>query len=498
MIFIFSCVLFIHRTWWRVKYPRAGYDTWYHITAARAIRKNKYRVPERTGQHFNRGRWDYPPLFPYLLSVLSDEAVVRYHYLIPPIFDLFSFITVEMFIVMSGAGPLGVVVAGMIYIFTPIVAIDVIQHTTPRPLGNFLFNMALALQLSYYFNGDWRFLVAALVPVILICLTHKFTLQAQILISAALAIFSQNIAFVLVTGAGILLAAAVSGGHYFTVLRGHLAFLNYYRTAGRKKYPDMYAVDRRRLMKILRLDSTASPALLLLVAVPLLGIPMDVFIFLAACFVAIYAVVSLNQFLFLGEPERYLELATIPVVMTALELPSKIPVLLLLSLVALTSIIGQYRIHRELRSRERMITDKNTAFEHYADDELLEACDFMRSYPGDRILTVPEYMQGGVFYHTGKMTQGTESAREYGEYMKEFPATPATIRDLVRKYGVDLVFLGKAACKDFDMSFARPVFENARYAIYDTRDHALGPLSSPSAGGPLPDRPDGSAPQPPR
>jgi hypothetical protein len=107
--------------------------------------------------------------------------------------------------------------------------------------------------------------------------------------------------------------------------------------------------------------------------------------------------------------------------------------------------------------------------EHYVDPAWLEACEFMKRQPGDRIITVPEYAQWATHYFTGKLVQGTESAREYGRHMDEFPPTPENLGGLVKKYRVDMVLASRAAAKGFDFSFGKRVFENERYLVYDTR-----------------------------
>jgi hypothetical protein len=91
----------------------------------------------------------------------------------------------------------------------------------------------------------------------------------------------------------------------------------------------------------------------------------------------------------------------------------------------------------------------------------------MKEQAGQRVLTVPEYSQWATYYFTGKQVQGSESACRYSQYMEEFPATPSSLRGLVLKYRVDLVLLARAASQGYDLSFAKRVFENERYLVYD-------------------------------
>lgn len=498
LIAVLSAACFLTRALWRLWHPLFGNDTWYHLMAARAIRNNRFRVPQSIGMHFNRGDWDYPPLLSYILAAMKPNTALKFGGYLPAVFDTASCAVLGVFLAWlpgselmlywpamlpGGAGPsgapsiLGVALpAGIllpllgmtIWILTPMTCIDAFQHLSPRPLANLWMLLAMLLSLLHFLTGDWRLLIAMLVPVTLIYLTHKFTLQALTMLNIGLLVYARDPLYLAIQGAGFLLAVALSGGYYLKVLRGHLAFMNFYRTRGAVKYPGKYGLHRQRLMKIVRLDTTGNPWLFFLIPLLWLGNwPPSILVVMALTMAVAYLLVSLNPLLFLGEPERYFESAAFPLAVV-------IPIFLLAAgawaWIAFLAVmlVGAARIFREMRGREEQMSDSARVIEHYIDPDWKEACDFMRGRPGKRILTVSEYFQWGTAFFAGKPTQGTEAAAEYGNYNEEFPATPENLQALVQKYQIDIIFVARAASNGFDFSFARQVFANGRYVVYET------------------------------
>lgn len=496
LVILLSALCFATRIYWRLKHPNFGNDTWSHLAVARAIRKNRYRLPETSGIHFNDGPWDYPPLLPYLMALFPEKRALGASKYIPAVFDTLSCAATGAFLFLVvqwdrlpwpldpgnllNAIPAGLLVPALgmlIWTFTPMTAVDTFQHLSPRPLGNFFMVLTVMLMFLYYWDPRWEYLALMVVPVTLIHLSHKFTLQALTFLNIAVALFLRQPWFLVIQGIGLIAAVLVSGGHYVRVLRGHLAFMDYYRRSGARKYPGKYGLHRERLMKIIKLDLTGNPWIYFLIPVLVLGgWPPDLASAMALSMAACYLLVSLNPLLFLGEPERYFETATFPLAFT-------IPFFLtgrtvggwelhLWALFAALLALGAVRIWREMRGREEQMADRTRVIEHHVDKPWLGACDFMRGHPGRRIITIPEYAQWATHYFTGKQVQGTESALEYGRHMEEFPATPANIGSLVEKYRVDLVLAARAASAGFDFSPWRKAFENDRYVVYDTRPGA--------------------------
>jgi len=496
LVTLLSALCFSTRIYWRLKYPNFGNDTWSHLGVARAIRKNHYRLPKTSGIHFNDGPWDYPPLLPYIIALFPEKRALGASKYIPAIFDTMSCAATGMFILalqdqwvswpfdpLAFSLPIQAelvlpALAMLIWTFTPMIAVDTFQHLSPRPMGNFFLVLTIMLMFLYYWNPLWEYLALMLVPVTLIYLSHKFTLQALTFLNIAVAIYLRQPWFFAVQGLGFVAAVAVSGGHYIRVLRGHLGFMNYYRVHGASKYPGKYGIHRERLMKILRMDLTGNPWIYFLVPILVLGgWPPDLMSTMALAMVVTYLLVSLNPLLFLGEPERYFEAAAFPLAMVIpFFLTSQAAsgwVLPLWALLAVLLALSAVRIYREMRGREEQMFDKGRVIEHYVDPMWLEACEFMKGRSGDRILTVPELAQWGTHYFTGKPVQGTECAAEYGRHMEEFPATPDNIRALVEKYRVDMVFVARAASAGFDFSPWEKVFENERYLVLEAHRPAV-------------------------
>jgi hypothetical protein len=492
LIILLSALCFLTRIYWRLRHPNFGNDTWSHLGVARAIRKNHYRLPATAGIHFNDGPWDYPPLLPYIMALFSEKRAMGASRYIPAVFDTLSCAATGAFLYFAvlwgraiwpfspghllGAVPAELLVPALgmlVWTFTPMTAIDTFQHLSPRPMGNFFMVLTVMLMLLYLWTARWECLALMLLPVTLIYLSHKFTLQALTFLNIAVALYLRQPWFLVVQGLGLLAAVAVSGGHYVRVLRGHLAFMNYYRLNGARKYPGKYGLHRERLMKILKLDLSGNPWIYFIVpALYIGGWPPDLLTAMALAMVVCYILVSLNPLLFLGEPERYFETATFPLAFTVpFFLTSRAAggwELYLWAFFAVLLALGAVRIWREMRGREEQMADPSRVIEHHVDPLWLETCEFMKKRPGERIITVPEYAQWATHYFTGKLVQGTECAAEYGRHMEEFPPTPQNIQGLVVKYHVDLVLASRAASAGFDFTPWRKVFGNERYEVYET------------------------------
>jgi hypothetical protein len=491
LIVLLSVVCLYSRIAWRLKYPLFGNDTWGLLNISRSIQRHGFRLPKIIGNYFNdKEDWDYPPLFPYVLALMSEKTALRVNGYIPGIIDTLSSVVCGAFLAwlptsglipvagstfvipgmdaIESAGILYPTIGMLIVIFTPMMCIDSFQHLSARPLANLWMILALIPAYLYFLTHQWMWLALMVPPLTLIFMTHKFTLQALVFLIAGVSLYTLDPAYLLILGAGFIAALAVTGGHYSKVLRGHLSFLNFYRRMGAEKYPGKYAIDRQRLMKIIKLDATGDPWLFMLIPMIWFDGPSNFLMVIAVSMVVIYFLTSLNPLLFLGEPERYFETATFPM---AVLLPFFIFRTGLWSLVLFLGllVLSIVRIFREMRGREEQMFDKTLVIEHYVDDELLKACKFMKKHPGKRIITVSEMLQWATSYFTDKETQGCNCASQFSRYMSEFPAEPKNIKTLIEKYRVDMVLIAKASSKGFNLSFADPVFENDRYLVYDTR-----------------------------
>jgi hypothetical protein len=496
LIALLSGLCFSTRIVWRIAYPQFGNDTWGLLNIARSIRRHSFRLPRIIGNYFNDEEdWDYPPLFPYILATMEEKTALRVNGYIPAAIDTVTCAVTGAFLAwLPGSGLIAVgltwpvmpgldavetaalvmpAVGMLTVIFTPMTYIDSFQHLSARPLANLWMALALMALYVYSMSGDRLALVLMMAPVTLIFVTHKFTLQALVFLLMGASVYMRDPLPLAVLGAGFLLAVLFTGGHYLKVLRGHLAFLNFYRMMGARKYPGKYAIDRERLRKLVRLDATGNPWIYMLVIVLWSGgWPPGLLAVLALVSVTVYLLVSLNPLLFLGEPERYFEAAMFPLaVLIPLVLMggSWLPWLIFLALLVLCSA----RIVREMGGREEQMFDKTRVIEHFVDPEWLRACEFMKGRPGSRIITVPENLQWATSYFTGKQTQGTNSALQYIPYMEEFPATPQNLRELAVKYRVDMIFMAKASMNGYDMLFAKKTFENERYIIYDSQSNTI-------------------------
>lgn len=210
-------------------YPRLlkrsfGVDVWTRLLEVDAVRQNHHRIPKKLidNQFIIGGYFDYPPIFPILLSYIPKNMLYKIEGFIAPIFDFLQ-IWIVFFIAYFLTQDLTTsLVAQLLYAVTPIIALEN-SYLTPRSLGYLNFTLATVPLVFYHFNPIWQFLVIGLVFSTLIFLTHRFATQSFLFASVFLTFYLHTPVFMEVFLASLVLAIVLTRGYYLRVLKGHLS-----------------------------------------------------------------------------------------------------------------------------------------------------------------------------------------------------------------------------------------------------------------------------------
>lgn len=212
-------------------YPRLfnnyfGIDVWTRLLETDAVRQNNHKIPDKIERGFIiTGEFDYPPVFPWVLSWFPKRWIERYQGIVSPFFDALTNLAIY-FIVMQTIGDVRVALAAQfVYTFIPMIVLEN-SSLTPRSLGYFLFTVAFYLQIVVYQWGGITeqpvVFLAALLVSLLVFLSHRFAAQSLFFIDIAATLALQSAIFLTIFLVAFALAFVVTRGYYLRVLRGHL------------------------------------------------------------------------------------------------------------------------------------------------------------------------------------------------------------------------------------------------------------------------------------
>ena len=209
-------------------YPRFfnklfGVDVWTRLLETDHVRKNKHAIPNEklSGQFIIDGYFDYPPLFPWLLSFIDKKRLLNIQGFVAPFFDSLQvwlvFITAHYF-----TGNIGLsLLAQTMYVLTPMIALEN-SYLTPRSFGYLNFSLVILSLLNYHFIHNPVYLYLGLAFSTLIFLTHRFATQSFLFITIFFTYYLNTALFVQVFLIGFASAVILTKGYYLRVLKGHL------------------------------------------------------------------------------------------------------------------------------------------------------------------------------------------------------------------------------------------------------------------------------------
>ncbi len=330
-----------------------GKDAYYHLLAARRIRRSGMGMPDTLKELILPGIYDYPPLLHYLWAMfplrwhLTVERwssafidalhAITVYFFSYYFFNLMPFSHDQSFMAFNSA---------LIFILSPaLLTIGTgprAYQGTPRTLGELLFSLTFCFSLIGYFTGTTIPFLLAMLFGALLCLTSKFSVQVMVFFYVVFALVTFHVYWIILLVSVFITALVISKGHYAKVVAGHIQHSRYYLNAISKRF---YLIAQRNnwheLRQTVRIifknPFKAAKNLFfyhswthLLVNHPLLfaimyiaitgpfadGHPVALFLLLwIGAGLLAFTLTSMKPFLFLGEAERYLEYVLLPQVL---------------------------------------------------------------------------------------------------------------------------------------------------------------------------------------
>lgn len=197
-----------------------GVDQWFWRAYVEKVRCDGQFPPNLPQFRLDRAQW-YPPLFPWLLAKTPSAVFERYAGLVAISLDLLRLGLLIIAVRMITGSEMAVLVAGLVYILTPLLTTYNMQ-LNPRGLGALFLDAGwLCLLALYFFGAPSYFWAICCLMVGLVFITHKMTTQVFLFVLVSAVAVSGEWHLLLLIPGGMLVALVVSGGFYRCVLLAH-------------------------------------------------------------------------------------------------------------------------------------------------------------------------------------------------------------------------------------------------------------------------------------
>ena len=495
-------------------------DQFFHFLWAERIRENKFKYPERIKGFLLPGIYDYPPLFHYLLALISRTKREQLAPFFSAIIDTIQVLVIYAFILYIAQTPefaiyvpnppLTACVAALLFATSPSLLYYGIGprafHATPRTLGELFFTISFLSGCIYYLQGNIWALFLACIFAGLVFLTSKFGSQVMIFFSIILALILKSLFFITLPIFGLIAAFALSKGHYRKVFIGWIKDSLYIRNVLRRcssKYRNNPSEFKNILLSIKKKDFieflrsflkiiTNNTYVILIIRNVMLFLVFylvlkylefvttnNVLFFLFSWILAsliILFMTSLRPFLFLGEAERYIE-HSIPAQVILLSVFFTFTSPSVQMLIALLTYHGLFYAANIALIYELY---KMSSHDRNSKEELFNWL-VTEAITGKKILAIPDVYHYELVYRTdnavlfppASATLITENI--HNRLWEELPWPTRDLQRLIESYGLDLIIVNKKqidyALKrgwNYDLSHYTKVHENNVYVVYQT------------------------------
>lgn len=470
-------------------YPRLfnrffGVDVWTRLIEARHMHDSNHRIPQKkiSKQFIIDGYFDYPPVFPFLLSFIPTEKLKNIQGFIAPLFDALQVVLIY-YAAMYLVGDIRVaLLAQIIYMLTPMIAIEN-SYMTPRSLGYVNFTLAVLPLVIYHYIHNPLFFVVGIFFSFFIFLTHRFATQAFLFISIFFTFYLNTPIFLQAFLIGFAAAVLMTKGYYLRVLKGHLSNIYFwvcnldYRWAHQVRgLPNKdVKIKQDWVGKVNTFMSVFSP-------IALFGLnPWALSSF--AIFASIYfkwisispmfqtfavwiiffyifgsTVLKVKQLMPIGEGQRYMEMATVPasilsafIFFKLFDGQYKIYALLAMSALLLGNLglILFIQMKGIIKDRNRSITQ-----------DMWNVFDYMNTYKGKmRVICVPHQNTTMAIYCTNKDVFVNADNPGLLRIQEVYPILKVSLQELKEKYDLTHVLVKESFASLQELKLSRKNIE---------------------------------------
>lgn len=463
-------------------YPRLfnryfGVDVWTRLLEINHVKKSGHKIPGKITKGFIiDGTFDYPILFPWIFSFFPKKNLLKFQGFVSPFFDALQNILV-FYIAFSLTHSVPIAfVSQVVYSLIPMIPVEN-SYLTPRSLGYLMFTLSFYPLLLFYNTSGPIYIVLSIVFTTVLFLTHRFALQSFIFICLFFSITTASPFFLFVPILGFILATLLTKGYYLRVAKGHLYNIYFWTKNYKYRFShQIHGLTARKKLDwvgtIYFLLSEFSPIFLLVTDVWVISAFIYFYYFLTGTNLAIqnsmFYLMSLWVIFFyvlgavilrvkilipIGEGQRYLEMATVPVsILSSLLLfhfyDSYGTVVVIGFLIVALGNLGMI-LFIQIKG---IIKDKNRSLT----SELIDLFRFINKLPGNpRIMCIPHQITTMTVYHTKAEILVNADNKGLMEIMQFYPVLKLSIEELKSKYKLDYLILKESFAKLDDLRLKR-------------------------------------------
>ena len=469
---IFPIIGFVLQTYTRLFNKKFGVDVWTRLLETEHVRKAGHKIPGKiSGQFILEGYFDYPIVFPFLLSFFHPKTIEKYQGFVAPFFDFLNNILIFIAAYYFSGSIVISLIAQIIYTFTPVIVLEN-SSLTPRSLGYLNFNLAFLSTLIFYFTGSNLALVGSVIFTTLIFLTHRFAMQSLFFLSIFFSIYLQSVLFIGVFVIGFLLAIILTGGYYIRVLIGHLYNIYFWipnrvnRFAHQVRGLQKSNKKRDFVEMVYTMLSKFAPVTLVatnfwvvsgFVVLFYYLFPQNFVVFSIPAYIDLFAawilffyflgipILMIPWFICIGEGYRYLEMASLPTAIVSswllaefMNTPYAMYAVLLYLALNLGNLGLILMVHRNIiRDRNRSITeDLENVFRFLNKQKKIY-----------RILCVPHQNTTNIIYHTKHQVFVNADNSGLLPVSVVYPVIKWPLLETIEKYNLNLILLKESFAK---------------------------------------------------
>lgn len=462
--FIIPIISFVLQSYPRIFNKSFGVDVWTRLLETDHIRKNHHRIPKNklTGQFIIDGYFDYPPVFPTILSYLPKKTLLNLQGFIAPFID-----SLQVLLVFHTAFFLThnfwlAITAQVMYTLTPMIAIEN-SYLTPRSLGYLIFSLATLPSIIFFHNGQFYWYVIGVFFTTILFLTHRFAIQSFLFLAMFFTFFFNTAIFIQSFLLGFVFAVVLTKGYYLRVLKGHLyniyfwiknldyRFSHQVRGSVKKETKTDFV---NRLYKFLSVFSPIAlfglnpwsiSGFIIIGFFVLKFFPVEPILFMFGIWILFFyflgVVVLKTKYLMpIGEGQRYMEMATVPSAILASWifhsfLPTPVRSLAIISFILLCVInlvlIVFIQVKGVIKDRNRSVTSDMKKVFNYINKQKTPL----------RIICIPHQNTTMTIYHTKAQVLVNADNPGLMKIQEIYPILGLSLKEIAKKYNITHILL---------------------------------------------------------
>jgi hypothetical protein len=353
---------------------------------------------------------------------------------------------------------------------TPIIILEN-SSATPRSLGYTLFTILFVTLFFFQQQSNIIFLIIAILAGVSIFLSHRFTTQGFLFFSIFFSLLDKNILYISIFIFSLVIAIVISRGFYMKVFLGHIGNLMFwyrnidYRFAHQVKgnVADSEYDKHDFILKIYNKFLKFPPFVLAITnpwtlpvffslkfAMPKEAILQKFVWWVVFSYILALATIWFKRLRFLGEGQRYLELAAFP----AAFLSARLFIELLVDKTTAQLAVFYYIvvgiaafITIVIIQRKGIVNDKLRTVTPQM-EKMFAYLKHMKKKP--RLLCIPHQVTTSTIYHTDCPVFVNASYKDIEQISEVYPYIRKPIEGICEKYNLDSILLNSdyASIKD--------------------------------------------------